>query len=794
MHADNQVQNAIDLSEVDRIVDSVGRLPRHVIPILMAIQKRFNYLPHEALERVCSISEITPATISSVATFYSSFRLSPAGRHIVKVCIGTACHVKGAGRVKDAILRYLKVRDGSDTDDGGVFTVTEVACLGCCTLAPAVQIDEVTYGHLTPGNVGDMLEDFLERQKKKFMSGQDDSDDPNQRSGGEIRIALGSCCVAGGSAKVMDSFEEQVKKYRLPVKLREVACFGMCHQTPLVEVIDSAGRSTLYPKVDENKARGIVRAHFRPPSLSSRIGSNIDHMLDKILAGHSAPALRPSSIEMSDGPVDAFLGKQRHIATESYGRLSPLSLDEYICHEGFKALRRVLEEKNPDLTIEEITRSGLRGRGGAGFPTGKKWRLVRDAAGPRKFVVMNGDEGDPGAFMDRKLLESFPFRIVEGIIIAAFTVGAHEGELYIRQEYPLALIRARQALEILYRRGYLGDDILGSGFSLNLHVMEGAGAFVCGEETALLKSIEGDRGTPRTRPPYPAEKGLWGEPTLVNNVETYACVPWIVRNGPEAFARIGTQKSKGTKVFSLAGKIVRGGLIEVPMGITINEIVNDIGGGIQGSRRFKAVQIGGPSGGCIPASLGDIPVDFEKLVEAGAIMGSGGLVVLDDSDCMVDVAKYFLEFSQQQSCGKCTFCRIGTKRMLEILASLTRGKGCKDDLKALEELARVTSSGSLCGLGQTAPNTVLTTLRYFHDEYLAHVEGRCPALKCSELVRYYITDDCVGCTRCAQACPVDAIEMKPHERHEIDDTKCVRCNMCVDSCKFDAVKIRTPRR
>jgi NADH-quinone oxidoreductase subunit F len=416
-----------------------------------------------------------------------------------------------------------------------------------------------------------------------------------------------------------------------------------------------------------------------------------------------------------------------------------------------------------------------------------KWSKVAEAEGARKYIVCNGDEGDPGAFMDRMILESFPYRVIEGIAIAARAVGAEDGYLYIRAEYPLAVQRINEAIKKCEERGILGKAVMGSGVRLHLSVKEGAGAFICGEETALLNSIEGRRGMPRLRPPYPAEKGLWDRPTLVNNVESYSVVPWILRHGASEFAKLGTNTSKGTKVFSLAGKVVRGGLIEVPMGVTVRQIVEEIGGGVAGGRQFKAVQIGGPSGGCVPAELADTPIDFEWLAEIGAIMGSGGLVVLDDTDCMVDIARYFLRFTQDQSCGKCTFCRIGTRRMLDILDRICTGQGRTGDIQHLEELAGMVSDGSICGLGRTAPNPVLSTLRYFREEYEAHLKGRCPAGKCRDLIDYKINDRCIGCTLCAQACPVDAIPMTPYVRHTIDTEKCTRCDTCRRVCPENAV-------
>ena len=408
-----------------------------------------------------------------------------------------------------------------------------------------------------------------------------------------------------------------------------------------------------------------------------------------------------------------------------------------------------------------------------------------------RFIVLNGDEGDPGAFMDRMLMESYPFRVLEGMAIAARAVGASRGYLYIRAEYPLAIERMTEAIKMCRARGFLGENICGTDLTLDLKIVAGAGAFVCGEETALLASIMGQRGMPRLRPPYPAQQGLWGKPTLINNVETYALVSWIIGNGGAAFAEMGTEKSKGTKVFALAGKIARGGLIEVPMGVTLRQVVEEIGGGIAGGLKFKAIQIGGPSGGCVPAHLSDIPVDYDSLTGAGAIMGSGGLVVLDENDCMVDIAKYFLEFTQNQSCGKCTFCRVGTRRMLEILERLCNGEGKSSDLDQLESLAEQIKQGSLCALGGTAPNPVLSTLKHFREEYEAHVEGRCPAGKCKALIQYKVTDDCIGCTVCAQHCPAGAIAFKPYEKHVIDTEKCIRCGSCKNVCPEDAIVVKT---
>ena len=780
----------IDLAFVDGAVERIGRAPGAVIPILQAIQNHYRYLPEEALRRVCETTEITPAAIAGVSTFYTQFRHRPAGRHIINVCHGTACHVKNAQTVSDIIYRQLNIPEGDDTDPDRVFTVEKVACLGCCTLAPVIQIDGVTYGHLdSPAIIRKALRDFLELEKQGLLGKRGGGDAQGARldGPGEIRICLDSCCRAGGTMEVFEALGKAVRETRAPAVVRRVGCVLICHETPFVEVLEPGKEPALYARVRPEDAPDIVRRHFKPHGIAAQAKAAVSKGLEQLLTDEAWEPVTRYAIDPREPAIAEFLGPQKHIALEHYGLYDPLDLDAYCANGGFEAMRRCLEELAPDDIIGAVDSAGLRGRGGAGFPAASKWAVVRAAPGDKKYLVCNGDEGDPGAFMDRMLLETFPFRVIEGIVIAARAVGTDEGYLYIRAEYPLAIKGMRRAIQLCEERGYIGEDILGSGFGLRLHIMEGAGAFVCGEETALLASIEGRRGMPRLRPPYPAEEGLWGKPTSVNNVETFSMIPWIIRNGADAFIGLGTEQSKGTKVFALAGKVARGGLIEVPMGTTIREVVEEIGGGIADGRKFKAVQIGGPSGGCIPASLADTPIDFTALVEHGAIMGSGGLVVLDDTDCMVDVARYFLEFTQDQSCGKCTFCRVGTMQMLEIINRLCCGEGKKSDIEELEDLGIAVTRGSLCGLGQTAPNPVLTTLKYFRDEYLAHVDGRCPAGKCVSLTKYVITDDCIGCTRCAQTCPVEAIEMRPYEQHEIDTEKCTCCGTCRKACPVDAI-------
>ncbi len=784
----NDQTPAFSAEDTDRIIGRTGTRREDLIPLLQAVQDHYHYLPEPVLRRICELTEIEPADIAGVSTFYPQFRHRPAGEHMIRVCTGTACHVKGAGLVLDAFNRSLRLRPGEDTDSSRLFTVSQVACLGCCTLAPVVQIDDITYGHVQPSKVPDILKDFLGRAAGRKSEGSEKirSGDPQA----EIRIGLGSCCQAGGSGAVHHLMREALLETDIPVAVKRVGCVGMCHRTPLVEIVLPDRPSVFYAQVRPEDVTGIVRKHFRPGKPLLNLRMQTAQWLEALYSDESWDPVTRYALDVRDKPVASFLERQKHITTEYGGVLDPLDLDEYRLRKGFEAAENCYRNFSADRIIETVLQSGLRGRGGAGFPAGRKWKLVKDASGVKKELICNCDEGDPGAFMDRMLLESYPYRVIEGMMIAARAVGVHEGIFYIRAEYPLAVRRVREAIERCEMSGILGENPFGSDYPVRLSIKEGAGAFVCGEETALIASVEGRRGMPRFRPPYPAVAGLHGHPTLINNCETFATVPWIFRNGSAVFNALGTDQSSGTKVFSLAGKVKRGGLIEVPMGITIREIVEEIGGGCADDKKFKAVQIGGPSGGCIPASLAHIRIDYEALLEAGAMMGSGGLVVLDETDCMVDIARYFLSFTQKESCGKCTFCRVGTKRMLEILTRLCEGRAKKEDIGKLELLSRQVREGSLCGLGRTAPNPVLTTLRYFRDEVTAHAEGRCPAGKCKALIRYQITDDCIGCTRCAQECPVQAIAWNPYQVHEIDTEKCIRCDTCRQVCPVDAVEVR----
>jgi NADH:ubiquinone oxidoreductase subunit F (NADH-binding)/(2Fe-2S) ferredoxin len=636
--------------------------------------------------------------------------------------------------------------------------------------------------------VDKVIEDYESQQGKKAAKKYRKADGTEIK--GEIRIGLGSCCVASGSGEIRQEVEKVVGSSGLKVKLKHVGCVGMCHQVPLVEVVPNEGEPTLYAKVKPEDVKGIVENHFEPPGFLSKVKHKLFNFAEDIQTDRNWEGVERYEISMREKPVASFLGKQVPIATEYRGIINPIDIDEYISRGGFSALKKMLESLSSDEVVETVKNSGMRGRGGAGFPTGVKWELVKKEKGDTKYLICNGDEGDPGAFMDRMLLESYPYRVIEGIIIAAYAVEIHQGFMYIRAEYPLAVQRIKKALEICREQNFLGKNIQGSEFDFDLQIYEGAGAFVCGEETALIASIEGSRGFPRIRPPFPAQNGLFGKPTLVNNTETFAQISYILREGSEKFKGIGTEGNSGTKVFALAGKVARGGLIEVPMGITIRQVIEEIGGGIANGKKFKAVQIGGPSGGCIPAEHANTPINYESLTEMGAMMGSGGLVVLDEDDCMVDIARYFLSFTQDESCGKCTFCRVGTKRMLDILENLTSGKGKKGDIEELEKLAEWTHKGSLCGLGKTAPNPVISTLKYFRDEYEAHLNGVCPTGKCTEMITYSVNDNCIGCTMCVQKCPVDAIPFTPHEKHSIDTELCIKCDACRTVCPVDAVDVK----
>lgn len=578
----------------------------------------------------------------------------------------------------------------------------------------------------------------------------------------KVIVGQGSCGVATGAKKTAAQFKRLIEEKDLDVKVDITGCVGTCYLEPIVDVYDDNNNMTRYVKVNADKASEIVEKHL----------VNGEVVTD--LALHDEDKL--------------FIEKQQRVVLRHCGLINPEKIEEYIAVGGYAATKKVVTSMTQDEVIEEIKISGLRGRGGAGFPTWFKWNAAKANKADQKYIVCNADEGDPGAFMDRSVLEGDPHSLIEGMIIGGYAMGARDGVIYVRAEYPLAIHRLEIAMSQAREKGFLGKNIFGSGFDFDLRIKAGAGAFVCGEETALIASLEGERGMPRLKPPFPAAKGYWQKPTNINNVETYANVAWIIANGGAAFGAMGTDKSKGTKVFALAGKIKKGGLVEVPMGLPLRDVIYGIGGGIKKDKEFKAVQMGGPSGGCIPASLIDTPVDYENINKTGAIVGSGGMIVMDETTCMVDMARYFLDFTRKESCGKCNYCRIGTKRMLEILERITRGEGKDGDIELLEELAYKVKDGAMCGLGQTAPNPVLTTIKYFRNEYEDHIYNKkCTAASCKSLISFNITDDCRGCTACARKCPVGAISGNKKEKHFINQDVCIRCGRCEENCKFDAI-------
>ena len=589
-----------------------------------------------------------------------------------------------------------------------------------------------------------------------------------------VLICGGTGCTSSGSTVLRQALEKELAANELQdeIKIVTTGCFGLCALGPVM-IVDPDG--TFYSMVKPEDIPEIVEEHL----LKGRPVARLEYH-EKTGDHHVVTSLSETN----------FYKKQKRVALRNCGVIDPEKIEEYIAMDGYQALGKVLTEMTPDQVIQTILDSGLRGRGGGGFPTGRKWQFARNSVSDKKYVVCNADEGDPGAFMDRSVLEGDPHAVLEAMAIAGYAIGADEGYIYVRAEYPIAVHRLQIAIAQARENGLLGKDIFGTGFNFDIQLRLGAGAFVCGEETALLTSIEGNRGEPRPRPPFPAVKGLFGKPTIINNVETYANICQIILNGPEWFASMGTEKSKGTKVFALGGKITNTGLVEIPMGTTLREVVEEIGGGVPNGKKFKAAQTGGPSGGCIPAEHIDVPIDYDNLIAIGSMMGSGGLIIMDEDTCMVDMAKFFLEFTVDESCGKCTPCRIGTRRLLEKLEKITKGQGELKDLDELEELCNYIKTNSLCGLGQTAPNPVLATLRYFRDEYVAHiVDKKCPAGVCKALLNYHIiADKCRGCTACARKCPVGAISGSVKQPHVIDTAKCIKCGACMETCKFGAIE------
>ena len=743
-----EFKSGVDLSLMEGVLRQYQEDATSLIMILQQAQSIYGYLPQEVIYHVAQRTGNSPAKVMGVATFYSYFRLQPMGTYQIMLCDGTACHVNGSERIRTAITQELGIHNGETTEDG-MFTLNEVACLGCCSLAPVMMINGDTYGNLTPEKTIKILRQLRQRE-----------------AGNGIRILVGqgSCGVSAGAARVAKVLAGHMTATD-SFTVETTGCIGMCYLEPIVDIYEGEQLLHRLVRVTETDALGIVEA------VRKKDFSKLEAMF------------------ISDEDA-RFLKKQKRVALRNCGVVDPTSIDDYINHAGYQALDKALKMK-PEEVIEEIKVSGLAGRGGAGFPTWFKWDAARKAEGEQKHLICNADEGDPGAFMDRAVIESDPHTLIEGMLIGAYAIGASDMYVYIRAEYPLAVERLSQAIEQARSRGLLGKNILGTDFSCDLNIKIGAGAFVCGEETALIESMEGKRGMPRLKPPFPAQSGYLNEPSNINNVETFANVAWIIQHGGTAFAAMGTENSKGTKVFALTGKVQRGGLVEVPMGDSLKDVIFDIAGGIKDGRAYKAVQMGGPSGGCIPAALMDTPIDYKALSATGAIMGSGGMVVMDDSTCMVNIARFFLDFTARESCGKCVPCRIGTTRMMEILNRICEGEGQEGDIELLEELCVSIKDGALCGLGQTAPNPVLTTIRYFREEYEAHIrDKKCPAHECLALLTISIDPaKCTGCTVCARKCPVECISGTRKEPHVIDQSACIKCKQCVSSCKFGAIVV-----
>ena len=785
----------MNLVKVDQIIDDYSADKSWLVMILQDVQEVYNYLPAEALHRVVDRLDVTVSRVFNVATFYSSLSLEPRGTYVIRVCDGTACHLRGATNLREEITRQLGIKEGQTTDDK-LFTLEVVACLGACALAPVMAVGSEYHGQMTVEKLRRTLAHYREQEGAPPApeSPEDRAEPPAPTRLAEpdaltayrdeliaardtstpcVTICGGTGCRAGHSIEVTQAFTRVLaaKSLQDTVDLRVTGCHGFCEQGPLV-VLHPSG--TLYVKVAAEDVEEIVTTSIEG-----------DGVLERLT--YRDPATKQRVARERDVPF--YAGQQRVIFSKS-GQVDPTCIDDYIAADGYASLRKALTEMTPEAVIEAVEQSGLRGRGGGGFATGRKWRSCHEARGYPKYVLCNGDEGDPGAFMDRSIMEGNPHSVLEGMAIGAYAIGADRGYIYVRLEYPLAVENLRVAIRQAEACGLLGENILGTDFSFTVRVSRGAGAFVCGESTALMASIEGLPGEPRAKHIHTSEKGLFGKPTNLNNVETWANVPVIIERGPEWFAAIGTERSKGTKVFSLVGKINNTGLVEVPMGMTLREIIYDIGGGLPGGRPFKAVQTGGPSGGCLPESQLDLPVDFDRLTEAGSMMGSGGMIVMDDRTCVVELARYFTDFLRRESCGKCVACREGVLRMFELLEQISSGEGTIQDVELLEEVSTYVRDTSICGLGKSAPNPTLSTLHYFRDEYTAHVvDHKCPAGVCKALTTFTIdAEACKACGMCVKACPVDAISGgKKKVPAEIDQDKCITCGMCRDACKFDAV-------
>jgi NADH:ubiquinone oxidoreductase subunit F (NADH-binding)/NADH:ubiquinone oxidoreductase subunit E len=794
-----------EIAELDAIIKKWGNDPEFVIEMMQDIQDRFRHISKTALDQLLTKTGVPKAYLYHIATFYKAFSLEEKGETIIQVCMGTTCHVKGSAKILDSFERELGIKAGETSPDKK-YTLEAVACLGACSIAPVVKMGEEVFGNVGAKDVPRLLKLEVSKGKKKEkkrvpitteeIRGASQLTKENlkklaetqnkefSRYKGMLMVCTGTGCVSAKGFDILNKLKETLKEKNLDKEYLAVGtgCNGFCAAGPIV-VVQPEG--IFYQKLKEIDVEEIVESHLIA-------GKPVERLL------HKDPVTGKINKTMKK---IKFFSKQQLIALRNKGLVDPENIKHYIARGGYQSLRKVLEEKNPEGIIKEVIRSGIRGRGGGGFPAGVKWESGYKARKERNeaiYVVCNADEGDPGAYMDRSIIETDPHSVIEGMLIGAYAVGAANGYIYIRKEYPLATERLHKAINHARAFGLLGESILGSDFSFDIHVHRGAGAFVCGESTALMASMSGRAGEPRAKYVHNVEYGYRNKPTILNNVETWANIPVIIEKGAEWFASIGTgdvsknpwNGSSGTKVFSLVGNIHNTGLVEVPMGITLREIIEDIGGGIPNNRSFKAVQTGGPSGGCIPASLLDMKVDFDSLTEAGSMMGSGGMIVMDDRTCMVDVARYFVEFLVDESCGKCTPCREGLYALANTLKRICSGEGKQGDIDFLEETSKTIIDASLCQLGGSAPNPVLSTLRYFREEYEEHIkEKKCRGGVCKSLITYSINQNCTGCRVCARQCPVEAISGEKKEIHKINLKKCIKCGVCYEVCKFNAVEV-----
>jgi NADH-quinone oxidoreductase subunit F len=791
-----------EIETIQKIISQWNSDPEFIIEMMQDIQDEFRHISKTAIDKLCKYTKTPKSYIYHIATFYKSFSLEPKGETLIQVCLGTACHVKGAMNILHTFERILDTREGGTTKDKK-YSLEAVRCLGACSIAPVIKIGNEVIGNVRAKDVEKIIK---KHKKEKKDAGIQEKDKISTKAAritknsltkiakrekeigaqykGMLMVCTGTGCVSAKGFTIRDSLQTLLKNRNLHKDYLVVGtgCNGFCAVGPIV-VVQPEG--IFYQKVTEKNLDEIVDNHLQKGNIVKRLLFK-DPVTKKVCK-------KITDIE--------FFNKQELLALRNKGLIDPENIDHYISHDGYKALTKVLE-MNPENIVEEIIKSGIRGRGGGGFPTGIKWESCRKSMSGKNgisYVVCNADEGDPGAFMDRSIIETDPHSVIEGMLIGARAVNARNGYIYIRKEYPLALKRLKHAISQARQRGLLGEKILGTDFSFEIEIHRGAGAFVCGESTALMASMSGKPGEPRAKYVHNVEFGYRNRPTVLNNVETWANIPLIINKGAQWFSGIGTgdvrknpwNGSSGTKAFSLVGNINNTGLVEVPMGITLREIIYEIGGGIPGGRKFKAVQTGGPSGGCLPERFLDVKIDFDTLTEAGSMMGSGGMIVMDDKTCMVDVAKYFIHFLIEESCGKCTPCREGLFALGNTLTKICNGRGCEDDLKFLKETSSTISETSLCQLGATAVNPVLSTLKYFREEYEAHIkENRCPAGVCKPLITYSINDNCTGCILCKKGCPSDAITGEKKEKHVINSEKCIKCGICFENCNFNAVEVK----